>query len=181
MTHDREKRELELIALLQETGDPAVADRLFADKAPVLKRFLLARGAAFDDVDDIVQEALLSAFLHIHKFKGAAQFTTWLCRIAYTKWIDSTRRVGRMKKLLSRFVDRGVEDIPASSEICFERFDSVLAVLSEPQRDVFLYCDWLGYSHNEAATSLKLPLGSVKSYLAQARHLIQETVEQHHD
>lgn len=181
MTNPNERRERELIALLQETGDPAVADSLFAEKAPILRRFLLARGAAIDDVDDIVQDALLSAFLHIHKFKGAAQFTTWLCRIAYTKWIDSTRKIGRVRKLVSQILDRGLDDIPASSEICVERFDEILAVLSDPQRNVFLYCDWLGYSHNEAAKRLKLPLGSVKSYVIQARQLIHERVEQHHD
>lgn len=169
--------ERQLIALLQETGDPKVADRLFVDKALILKRFLLARGASIDEVDDIVQEALLSAFLHINNFRGAANFSTWLCRIAYTKWIDSTRVSSRWIKLLSRIRDSGVTDIPVAHDVDFERFENILGVLSEPQQKVFLHCDWLGHSHGETAKLLRLPLGSVKTYLAQARQLINSKIE----
>lgn len=36
----------------------------------------------YEDAEDVVQEALTSAFIHIGSFDGRSQFSTWLTRIA---------------------------------------------------------------------------------------------------
>jgi DNA-directed RNA polymerase specialized sigma24 family protein len=34
------------------------------------------------DVDDVVQQTLLKAYLHLEQFRNEARFSTWLIRIA---------------------------------------------------------------------------------------------------
>jgi len=44
------------------------------------------------DTDDIVQETFIKAFHKIDSFKGAAKFSSWLCRIAYNEAYLSLRK-----------------------------------------------------------------------------------------
>jgi len=47
------------------------------------------------DVEDVMQEAYLAAFLHLDGFAGRSRFSTWLVRIAVNQAIDRLRRSGR--------------------------------------------------------------------------------------
>lgn len=55
----------------------------------VVSRMISSR----DDVDDIVQEAFLSAYRSIGAFKGEAAFSTWIYRIAVNTSIKHTRKM----------------------------------------------------------------------------------------
>lgn len=168
--------EKSLIALLQETGDGKVADVLFKPYIASVRRFLLARGALQSDADDLVQETLLTAFLKINQFRGQSSFSTWLTRIAFRKFIDSRRQASRIKRLFEKFSAGAGTATGAAGAIEFERYEQLLEQLSMEQQNVFLCCDWLGHSHEEAARFLKLPLGSVKTYLKQARDSLNRKV-----
>src|SRR4030042_1786413 len=51
-----------------------------------------------EDAEDLAQEVFLSAFRGLEGFKGDAQFTTWLYRIAWTRcadWLGRHRKPGR--------------------------------------------------------------------------------------
>lgn len=166
-----------LIALLQETGDPQVADLLFKPYVVRIRNFLLSRGTYQNDIDDLVQETLLTGFLKINQFERKSTFCTWLMQIAFRKFIDSQRQSHRFKNLLERLSlarSGEVSDVAASS---FERYEHLLKDLSPQQQNVFLCCDWLGYSHSEASQALLIKLGSVKTYLKQAREIISSRVE----
>ena len=87
-----ENKEKQLVVLLQETGAPNVADLLFKPYIPRVRKFLLSRGACQSDVDDLVQETLLTGFLKINQFREESTFSTWLMRIAFRKFIDTKRK-----------------------------------------------------------------------------------------
>ncbi len=44
----------------------------------VARRFTRIR----EDAEDVVQQSLQKAFVHLHKFEGKSSFSTWLTRIA---------------------------------------------------------------------------------------------------
>ncbi len=46
-----------------------------------------------DDVEDIVQEAFVSAYKSMHAFKGEAAFSTWVYRIAVNTTIKHARKM----------------------------------------------------------------------------------------
>ncbi len=41
--------------------------------------------------DDLAQDTFVKAYTHLASFKGTANFSTWLYRIAYNVWYDYTR------------------------------------------------------------------------------------------
>src|ERR1700746_16875 len=45
-----------------------------------------------EDAEDIVQETLRKAFVHLQKFEGKSSFSTWLTRIAINEALMSLRR-----------------------------------------------------------------------------------------
>lgn len=78
-------------------------DALCAE-APRLRRLvhrLLGWNASAHDIDDVVQDALLSAFRDRGSFRGEAKLTTWLTRIALSKAKNHARSARIRRKLLS--------------------------------------------------------------------------------
>lgn len=47
------------------------------------------------EVEDVMQQAYLSAFTHLRELTGAANFSTWLLRIAVNKALTRLRALGR--------------------------------------------------------------------------------------
>lgn len=54
------------------------------------KVFRLVRNR--EDAEDLVQETLLKAFMHMGSFRGAAKFSTWLFRIGINSALELLRR-----------------------------------------------------------------------------------------
>ncbi len=54
----------------------------------VARRFTRVR----EDAEDIVQQSLQKAFVHLHKFEGKSSFSTWLTRIAINEALMLLRR-----------------------------------------------------------------------------------------
>ena len=54
----------------------------------VARRFTRVR----EDAEDIVQQSLQKAFVHLHKFEGRSSFSTWLTRIAINEALMLLRR-----------------------------------------------------------------------------------------
>src|SRR5918993_6009514 len=61
----------------------------------------------YDEAAEIAQEVFLSAYKSIHRFRGDANFSTWLYRIAFNH--ASTRRKSLNSKLHRDFVLDGTE------------------------------------------------------------------------
>ena len=53
--------------------------------------------------------------------------------------------------------------------------ENLLARLSDIQQQVFVYSEFYGYSHSEIADKLQLQLGSVKTYMKQARDALERS------
>jgi RNA polymerase sigma-70 factor (ECF subfamily) len=45
-----------------------------------------------DDAEDVVQDAWLSAYLHLGTFDGRSKFSTWLIRITINSALGNLRR-----------------------------------------------------------------------------------------
>lgn len=88
-----------------ESQEALTNDSLCAE-APRLRRLvhrLLGWRASAHDIDDVVQDALLSAFAHRDSFRGEARMTTWLTQIALHKAKNHARRARLRRKVVSLF------------------------------------------------------------------------------
>jgi RNA polymerase sigma-70 factor (ECF subfamily) len=173
------KRESELIAAAQR-GDQAAIAELFELHYPsslcAARRILRSE----EESQDAVQSAYLSAFRHLHKFRGDAAFKTWITRIVTNhclmrlrqpwvriKWIDldSLTANGKSSRLAS--------PAPSPETSAFRReIASALADAASglPKRlfEVFHLYAVSGLSLKQVAVTMGLTLPAAKSRLFRA-------------
>jgi RNA polymerase sigma factor (sigma-70 family) len=155
------------LAARAAAGDRGTFGRLVQQHQSTLRGFLLRLTRGDKALaDDLAQDAFLEAWRKIGQFRGTGAFRGWLTRIAYTRYLMEARR----RKL------EPLEDLtePAEAEQTLEpgvRFDleRSMAKLSLGERSALTLCYALGYSNDEAAEILGLPVGTVKSHVLRGR------------
>ena len=72
-----------------------------------IRRFFLNQTLGNEALsDDLAQDTFVKAYLNITKFRGDASFSTWLYRIAYNVFYDSTRNSKHTEELETAEVSR---------------------------------------------------------------------------
>lgn len=164
------------LALLQAhvSGDSEAFNTLYKRHRDRLWAIALRTAGNPEDAADGLQEAMLSAFRNAHKFRGAAQVTTWLHRIVVNACLDRIRRAASRPTVNlpedhspAASVADGVTDLDRR-EVRWD-VESALRQLPYDQRAAIVLVDMEGYSVDEAATLLDCPSGTVKSRCARGR------------
>ena len=124
-------------------------------------------------VDDVLQDAYLKAHRSIDRFRGDAQFQTWLHRIVVNACVDQLRRLAAQREV--SIDDHPELAVPAGDEWITdsERVRHALLALPADQRVAVLLVDCEGYSYDEAAAVLGITHGAVGSRLFRARTRLQ--------
>ena len=81
----------ELVAAAK-SGDESAFEILVKRQERKVFRVALRYTRVREDAEDIVQETLQKAFVHLQKFEGKSSFSTWLTRIAINEALMSLRR-----------------------------------------------------------------------------------------
>lgn len=120
--------------------------------------------------DDLAQETFVMAWRRIGSFEAKGAFKGWLCRIAYTQFLQN-RRSAKASTRREEAVMADAETVHDDRGAAEARLDldRVMAVLSPEQRAAVALCYGEGMSHAEAAEALGLPLGTVKSHVMRGR------------
>lgn len=159
---------IEMIALEQES----------------LRRFLrgLCSGDGFR-ADDLVQEALLKAYLSFERFEGRSRFSTWLFRIAFNCWYDSQKKAGKESEWLS-LEDRPPEGFPTDateSEIDrsheYQQLHLAIGNLPLQEQTVILLYYMEEKSIKEIEIITGMPSGTVRSHLSRGRRHLKEYLD----
>lgn len=127
--------------------------------------------------EELCQETFLRAWRKLHTFRGSGAFGAWLARLAYTEFLQHRRRQA------SRVQTQSLDDpehplepgatnagTDASEAPDLER---LLAVVSEPEREVLLLSYAAGLSATEIADMLNTNPGTVKSQIHRAKEKIR--------
>ncbi|MFZ5608055.1 MAG: RNA polymerase sigma factor [Pseudomonadota bacterium] len=156
--------------------DQAFARLVALYQAPV--RGFLRRLAGGDAAlaDDLAQETFLAAYRKIHSFRGEGRFQGWLMRIAYNAFLQDRRRPVRRET--PHPAAHGAPDEAAMTTPLDVRLDleQAMAALDEGERAALTLCFTYGMSHGEAAATLALPLGTVKSHIARGKEKLRKAL-----
>ena len=124
--------------------------------------------------DDLAQETFIKAYAALAGFRAEAKFSTWLYRIAFN--IAANR--WRAKKIDWCELE---ENENAETEVCeLQQFaakkdvTSAMEQLSPAQQLAIRLCYEDGFSHDEAAEIMSLPLGTVKTHIARGKQKLQK-------
>lgn len=147
--------------------------------------FALARRLVTDpdDARDVVQEAYLRAFRSILKFRGDAQFSTWMHRITANcaSTYLSRKRRHRHDELDEEFAlpDLNPERDPvaqADARLLRDRLEVAVADLAPRLRAVVVLRDLYDFNHAEIAEHLGISESAAKVRLHRARRQLRTLV-----
>jgi RNA polymerase sigma-70 factor (ECF subfamily) len=118
------------------------------------------------EAEDAVQDAFISAFRQASRFRGDAQFSTWLHRIVVNACLDRLRR--RRVRAVVPYDEAAMSAVADPRDQMAERETAVevtgaLQQISDEQRLAIVLVDLQGMSVEDAARVLQVPAGTVKS------------------
>ena len=167
-------------------GDPNLASRFAREAEPlfdVLSRRARGLTRCEADAEDLLQDALLHAYMGFHTFREGTNLKAWLFRILYNRWVTAHRTKQRrpsevaMEKVTdSEFA--GTSRLPttihsAEAEVLDGLPDSEIKAALEALPAGFAvavyYADIAGYTYVETSAILDIPLGTVMSRVSRGR------------
>ena len=137
-----------------------------------------------DEVEGVMQQAYVSAYVNLHQFRGDASVSTWLIRIAVHEAFARLRRSRRfasgdvhdlMVRLPSK--DKDPEELASDHELG-RVLQQAIDGLPQMYRTVFLMREVEGLGTNETAQCLGLTAENVKVRLHRARSRLRYAIHE---
>jgi RNA polymerase sigma-70 factor (ECF subfamily) len=171
-----------LVQAIATSADREAFGRLFDHFAPRVKGLLMRGGASAELAEELAQETMITVWRKAALFDPAkASAATWIATIARNRRIDHARREKRSR--LSEVFDLLEEDGPEQPDSVVSgsqrdaRVREALKGLSKDQYRVVELAFLDGFSHQDVATKLEIPLGTVKSRLRLAMAHMRRSLE----
>ena len=127
---------------------------------------------------DCTQETFVRAFNGLRDFRGDAQLSTWLHRIAVSVTLNVLRKVKRIRERETELEDVTTMEggIRTADPDLKARLARAIDALPEGYRTVFVMHDVEGYTHEEIGTALGIQPGTSKAQLSRARARLREAL-----
>jgi len=167
--------------MLAAAGDRRAFERLY--RTHVNRVFSLCTRMCGSKVrgEELTQDVFVRAWEKLPQFRGDAQFSTWIHRVAVNIVLTDRKNEARTRK-------RMVEDESESGETPLQkasvtpgygdRMDITAAMENLPPgaRQIFVLHDIEGYKHEEIAEMCGITAGGSKAQLHRARLLLREAL-----
>ena len=150
----------------------------YVDAAYNLARWLTGND---QDAEDVVQEAMLRAFMYFDGFRGG-DTRSWILKIIRNTcftWLEANRsseiaatRVEELEDMTTPLVYSGFADDPetlALRRTTALQLNNAMATIPAAFREVVVLREMEGLSYKEIASVIDAPIGTVMSRLARAR------------
>jgi RNA polymerase sigma-70 factor (ECF subfamily) len=171
-----------LIRSIAQSGDRKAFAALFDHFAPRVKGLLMRQGTPPDLAEELAQETLLMVWRKAALFDSSrAGASTWIVAIARNLRIDAARREKRSRlpdvfDLLDGTEPEQPDHLVSGSER-ETRVRAALSILPVDQYRAIELAFIDGLSHQDVATRLAIPLGTVKSRLRLAMVKLRSVLE----
>ena len=180
--------DLVLVRRAQDGDVAAFGELVERNRRAVFRAALAAVGSAAE-ADDVAQEAFVTAFQKLSGFRGEATFKTWLLAITWRKAIDRRKSMTRwMRRLVSATRHESGEEWDPMDQLTDgqnqeeelmtadlqRRLKPLIAGLPKKLRDVLLLAGSGDYSYDEIGRMLKIPTGTVKWRVSEARKVLKQ-------
>lgn len=183
----------ELLAVALSSKDPIVAEALFSRAIPYIQRVALGYLAfrfpsiqGFDQ-DAVIQDAIISIWESRASFKSELSTTAWVAAVTRSRAVDYLRKLHSRSSQITlsldsldqeaaaQIISSGPEQDPAiiaeredTARATQGRIDLLVAKLPQPDREM-LQMQMADTRYQDIASSLGIPVGTLKSRLFQVR------------
>ena len=174
---ERERNALEqaddrIVAGRAMDGDVEAFAVLVRRYTPLMRAYTHRMLNASSDVDDIVQEAFITAWQRFAELDDPAKVKSWLMRIVSRKAVD---RIRALRPVLDvDDIDRaapshGTPERLAEARQGVAALGAALGELPAAQRECWVLREMGGYSYDEIAEELGISVSTARGLLARAR------------
>jgi RNA polymerase sigma-70 factor, ECF subfamily len=190
-TDNREDDHLLIARIVRR--DATALEQLYARYRPRLWRYLLQQlNGDSSAVDDLLQEIFLAVWRVAGDFRGEARVNTWIFRIAHHQLAHRQRSTarrpeGHLALLAPPDDDRDVQSDDTRGELAQASheeavLDRLILIgafrrLAAKHREALELVYQQGFTLEEVAQILDVPLGTVKSRISNARRALQRELE----
>ena len=167
------------LILAARAGDKQAYGRLVEICQSPLRSFL--RTLSYNDrdlADDLAQDTFLTAYKRLNSYRGEGEFLSWLMGIGYRQFLQYTRKKKRRSQLLEASL-HSISIPPIGDGITLIDLENALQKLSLPEKTTVTLNSREGFSHEEIARILDMPLGTVKSHIARGREKLKKMLYEH--
>ena len=183
----------DVVALALEGREAAHRELIVRYERPVFSLvFRMVRNREL--AEDLTQDTFVKVLSHLDRYRADFKFSSWLFKIANNVAIDHLRRRqletvsidGSPHAMSSDDVESSRFDIGDDAENALEEMQArelgsaielAIGQLRPEYRSCILLRHVEGRSYEEIATTLDLPLGTVKTYIHRARHELRLALE----
>lgn len=120
--------------------------------------------------EEAVQETFIRAWRYWPTFRNESSVLSWLITICRRVIIDLVQKDSVVEELPAEIADN--HDVYEQSAI-----QELISHLPLAQREVVVLCAVLGFDYETAASTLNIPVGTVRSRLARARDSLGEELK----
>ena len=154
-----------------------------SNEANPLKHYAIKLTHDQEEAEDLVQDTMLKAFINEEKFMEGTNLKGWLYTMMKNIFINKYRRA-----MKSRIFNDGTEgqyylnsavslqNNLGESNMTMKDITTALGELSDNLRTPFML-SYQGYKYEEISTHLKIPLGTVKVRIHNARKELMQKLE----
>lgn len=181
-----EQEDMQLVAASQAGDQDAFAQLVQLHQRRVFN-LIFRMLHDYDEANEVTQETFLAAWQGLPSFRGDARFSTWLYRIAYNCCLKQLENRKRDKVLQAsiqqeeQLLQQDNRDAQMSAELESRGNQALvreyLFQLPAKYRIVLILRHLQDMTYEEMAEILTVPIGTIKTHLFRARHLLRERLE----
>ena len=152
----------------------AQIDDIIREHRPAVFAFTRSQVRDAAIVDDIVQETFIRVWRYLPSYRGEGSLQGWIIRICQNVIRTTMKKSAR----IAANTDEGADVSALSTSSNCDDYDNVdlldlISTLSADHRAVTTMCLVLGYTYEETAEILDVPVGTVRSRVSRAREQLR--------
>lgn len=181
--------DFQLVSLCQK-GDLVAFEKLVRKHDKRMLNIAYRMIGSYEEANEVVQDAFISAFKNINSFKGMSKFSTWCSSIVinlsrkrlkqlktqhFHEPISASEPVktGNDKRSSDPLSNQALPDEILEKREVQEKVQHCLSRLDVEFREIVILRDVHGFSYEEICAVLNIPQGTVKSRLFRGRALLK--------
>lgn len=170
-----------------KAGDIASFERLIERHQQIAFNIAYRMTGNEEDAKDMAQEAFIKVYKSIGSFREDASFSTWLYRIVVNTCKDELRKHRLKVVSLDQPIDADessirieIPDLSQAPETIMEQkslqeaLQLALGSLPEQNRVAVVMRDVQGFSYEDIALCINVPVGTVKSRINRGRSMLRD-------
>ncbi|RZM30564.1 MAG: RNA polymerase sigma factor [Pedobacter sp.] len=157
------------------------------EHTPALRTFAQRFTRDSEEADDLLQDTMIKAITYQGQFNEGTNIRAWLFTIMRNTFINSYRRNVRKlavitteEEISDAHLSRSASENRSTGKFAMADIKKALAATPEQYRVPFVR-HFEGYKYEEIAAELQIPIGTVKTRIHKARHLLGKYLKPYRD